>query len=83
MRFTEKHIRWGATMLVGKKDGFVFSLHQDKNGNWHCGVTHTKKDIRFNSLWEGIKFSSLDDAKKWCEDFEPNNFNCLGEDFKK
>jgi len=83
MRFTEKHIRWGATRFTAKKDGFIFNLYHNKDNTWHCSVNHTKKDIRFNSLWQGIKFSSREDAEKWCDGFKPNNFNCLGEDFNK
>ncbi len=82
MRFSTKHIRWGETKLVAKKNGFVFSIIQWKDKYWYCAVSHQTKDIRFNSLWQGINFSSLENAKIWCDQFDANNFGCLGSDFK-
>ena len=66
----------------GRKKGFCFdiSLARDYGNTYYVMVTHTKKDIRFNSLWSKITFATLQNAFDWCDDFESKNFSCLGAD---
>jgi hypothetical protein len=66
----------------GRKNGFVFeiSLTQQYGNTYYATVQHTKKDIRFNSLWNKITFATLQDAFNWCDKFESKNFSCLGDD---
>jgi hypothetical protein len=66
----------------GRKKGFCFeiSLAKEYGNTYYSMVTHTKKDIRFNSLWSTITFATLQDAFDWCDAFESKNFSCLGAD---
>ncbi len=64
-------------MYKGRKNGFVFEIYPYLSG-WYCTVEHTKKDIRFNTLWIKFAFRELEDALAWCEAFRPENFECLG-----
>ena len=66
----------------GRKKGFCFelSLAKEYGNTYYAMVTHTKKDIRFNSLWSKINFATLQDAFNWCDEFQSINFSCLGVD---
>ena len=61
------------------KNNFEFNVNDDFKIS--VFVSHKKKDIRFNSLWQkDLTFSSLEDAFKFCEDFDYTKYSCLGKD---
>lgn len=60
------------------KNNFEFTVHD--NDKIFIVAFHKKKDIRFNSLWEKLTFNSLEDAFKFCEDFDYTKHSCLGKD---
>ena len=66
----------------GRKKNFCFelSLVRERNNCYYATVTHSKKDIRFNSLCSNITFANIQDGFDWCERFESKNFSCLGAD---
>lgn len=68
---------------VGRKNGFVFSVQKRHDNTFYVVAKHAKKDIRFNSLWQTIIFSTEQQAFDWCNNFEPENFVCLGDDAPK
>lgn len=60
------------------KNNFEFNVYDDFKIS--VSTNHKKKDIRFNSLWEKLTFNSLEDAFKFCEDFDYTKHSCLGKD---
>jgi hypothetical protein len=78
MKFTEKRVHWSPSRFIGRKNGFEFSY--SLNGQLYVYVSHTKKDIRFNSLWEQIMFVSEKQIQEWCEEFDYTQHDCLGSD---
>lgn len=80
MKFKAQRERWGrTTWYKGKKNGFEFEYAQKDNG-WYCVISHTKKDIRFNSLWENLIFDTEQEIQEWCEMWDYKNHRCLGND---
>lgn len=75
MKFTEKRERWGESTYVGRKGGFIFtcSLHK-YDGDYYIMVFNPKTEYRLNSLWKEITFPTLEEAYKWCEEFEPTKY---------
>jgi hypothetical protein len=69
---------------VGRKNGFKFHVRfSDYHSYYYVSVNHTSKDIRFNSMWQDINFKAFEEACKFCNEFKPENFDCLGKDFTK
>lgn len=80
MKFKAQRERWSkTTWYQGKKNGFKFNYAQ-KDNRWYCVISHTKKDIRFNSLWENLTFDTEEEIQKWCEMWDYKNHMCLGKD---
>jgi hypothetical protein len=67
---------------VGIKNNYKFSVSTNHGSTYYVMVNHKKFDIRFNSLWSGIFFTDLQSAFDWCEEFNSDNFECLGSDVK-
>jgi len=82
MKFYRKQRRWHSDYYVGKNKGFEFSYRNNGNG-WSVIVSHTTKDIRFNSLWNGIEFTCEGEIQDWCEKFDYAQYQCLGKDVIK
>ena len=65
-----------------RKNNFRFTLSKCSEG-WYLVVEHKKKDIRFNSLWDGHDgprhWERIDEAKLFCETWVPGK-GCLGKD---
>lgn len=81
MIFKSKKIRYSTNNhWIAKRDNFIFNLQDRDKEYWFVVVSHNIKDIRFNSLWENIKFKTFEIAKEWCEIFDYTKFNCLGDD---
>lgn len=83
MRFIKKTERWGTHTYVGRKNKFKFTYSVDRDKSYYVVVNHLEKDIRYNSMWENITFSTKGEVEQWCEDFKPENFNCIGKDLLK
>ncbi len=83
MRFIKKQTARFSNIVKyqGIKKGFIFSINIGES-QIYISVNHKLKDIRFNSLWQSITFETKEKAIEWCENFKPENFNCLGDDFK-
>jgi len=79
MKFKKKKERLGRKYYVGEKGNFKFYYSRNYNG-WYAVVNHIEKDIRYNSLWENIQFSSEFQVQQWCEDFDYKKHECLGKD---
>ena len=82
MRFIKKQESWNPPRWHGRKKGFKFQIayaNQDRS-SFYVIAKHSGKDIVFNSLWEGIAFSSLEEAQEFCESFDYTKHQVLGED---
>jgi hypothetical protein len=79
MKFTSK-TSWGDIDYTGRSKGFIFEYTTTGNGDYYCVVNHSKKDIRFNSLWEEIVFPTEKEAQEWCENWDYKKHKCLGND---
>ena len=74
-----------------KADGFykskikcyecTISFARDYN-EFYVVISHLKKDIRFNSLWQGMTFKTFDLAEEFCLNFDYKNNRCFGKDIK-
>lgn len=78
MNWRIRTVKYGTERIVAKNKDFKFAC-ANING-WFISVGHNKKDIRFNTLWENIKFKDLEECKQWCENFDYKKHNCLGID---
>lgn len=63
---------------TGVKNGFKFKINT--KDEIYATIIHKTKDIRFNTLWAKIKFETLHDCIKWCNDFNYTQNKCLGND---
>lgn len=79
MMFKKKQIRYSDSFYVGRKNNFEFT-YSTYGYKWYCVVEHTKKDIRFNTLWQNITFDTREDVEKWCETFDYKKYDCIGDD---
>lgn len=81
MKFSKKQVNWQTPYYVGKRDGFIFEYKHGHLG-WYVTVSHTKKDIRFNTLWPdpAIGFNNEMEVQQWCRNFDYTNYECLGKD---
>ena len=77
MKFIRKKERWGNEQFVGKKKGFTFSYSIHKAVYIIC-INNSKKDIRYNSLWEDNFFMTKEQAELFCENFDYKKHKCLG-----
>lgn len=59
----------------------TISFARDYNG-FYVVISHLKKDIRFNSLWQGMTFKTFDLAEEFCLNFDYKNNRCFGKDIK-
>jgi hypothetical protein len=80
MKFTYNTKKWSNTYCKAKSRGFIFEYIYYNTGPYFCIVTHSKKDIRFNSLWEGLTFETEDELREWCEKWDYKDHKCLGID---
>lgn len=85
MKLYEEKRPHGDIVYIGRKHGFKFTLDDAYGTNgWYVVAIHSKKDIRFNSLWgKGGVFDTLDDATAFCENFDYKKHKCLGSDVGK
>ena len=82
MKFTEKKEVYRNPHFIGRKNNFIFNYSLN-NLSWMVVVKHSKKDIRFNSLWEEIAFSDEKEVIEWCENFDYTKYKCIGDDVIK
>lgn len=68
--------------LIWEKDNFEFRYNQ-RNDGWYCVISHTNKDIRYNSLWEGLTFNTEEEVHEFCEGWNYKDHPCLGKDVEK
>lgn len=76
IKFKTNKKRFCEKRKIGVKDGFLFSYCFIEE--WWVVVSHNKKDIRFNTLWESIEFKNESEVVEWCNNFDYTKFNCLG-----
>lgn len=76
MKLTKKYIATsvGQSYYTGRKDGFVFNIYTNRDGNYYVSANR-KSGLRYNSLWDGIKFPKIEDATTFCENFMSNILN--------
>lgn len=76
MRLTKKYIAtsMGQLYFTGRKDVFTFNIYTQRSGDFYVHVTR-KTGLRYNSLWDGIKFPTIEDATTFCENFMSNILN--------
>lgn len=61
--------------IKGRKDNVSFKINDHTKGfsrehlGWWISVHCLKTDKRFNSLWSGLWWKDIEEAKQWCEDF--------------
>ena len=74
MKFTEERLRYGRSYHKGRKNGVKFTVGMD-GAMWYVVAEHIKNDTSFNSLWKNIRFKTLEQAQKWCEEFKAEDYN--------
>ena len=62
-----------------KKGGFQFTISSSKNGFYVVAIGQ-KKDIRLNTLWLGLEFTSFENAENFCTNFDWKQYACIGDD---
>lgn len=82
MKFIEKREKWSTNITyTGKRINFIFTIHKrDCDDFYSVSATHTKKDIRYNSLDKYNTFETLEQAKLFCERFSCTYVVCFGKD---
>jgi hypothetical protein len=76
-----KWIRKGYSKITtARGKGFYFTCDVVIGKGYYVLAIHTKKDIRFNSLWDSLTFETELEAQKFCETFDYSVNRCLGKD---
>jgi len=63
------------TGIKGRKNGSKFTIDDYTQGwgrdhlGWYACIKEVKVGHRYNSLWNGLWWKDIEDAKKWCERF--------------
>ena len=68
MRWTCRHEKFSRLdTWAGRKNNIKFEINETYEGDYYILADYTKEDIRWNSLWNKIRFDNLDEAKEYCE----------------
>ena len=60
--------------------GFYFTIsHARDYDAFYVVVSHQKKDIRLNTLWENKTFKTFELAEEFCETFDYRKHRCIGD----
>ena len=62
-----------------RSGGFEFTI-TNNGGRYYIVASHSKKDIRLNTLWINKDFTTFEDAEIFCENFNYNEYACIGND---
>lgn len=72
MRLKDITGRWDNNKFYkGKYKGFDCCINYSSNDNiwYYCISSNDERDIRYNSLWNGIKFKTQKECVNACQEF--------------
>lgn len=72
MKFTHKTSILTGQKWVGRKNNYIFTIRFDKP-NFYCYVMK-KNEFSFNTLQKKLTFETLNEAQKWCENFNKKDY---------
>lgn len=79
--FVQRYSGLAQKYWVRQQNMFVYYVI-DSGVLIYVKVSHRKKDIIFNTVWDNIEFGNIDEAKEWCLKFNHLNFTCKGKHAK-
>ena len=87
MDFKHQMVDFRTSKYVAKNDVYSFQIvgriTNTKTLPFSVFISHVRKDIIYNSLWDNLRFISLKQAKNFCVAFDHKEHKCVGEHAKK
>ena len=83
MRWTCRHEKFSRlNTWTGRKNNIKFEINETYEGDYYILADYTKEDIRWNSLWNKIRFDNLDEAKQHLNKIEQQNRKKTAKEFR-
>lgn len=74
MRLIEKKTdAWSRPHWEGKKQNFTVIIDQRGDFSWYFYLSHSKKDLNYNSLWDQLSYATLEEAQSAAEAWIDSN----------